>query len=98
MKTYAVRTVSEEATRLVKAEIQRLDPASTIDPEGNPVTFWAATTLTEEEIERMEGVEDVVKSCWEIETHQAARKLKEALDVGVITREEIIEAINRRIS
>lgn len=95
MKTYAVRTTGEEATRLVKAEIQRLDTASTIDSEGNPTTFWVATTLTEDDIEKLEGVEEVVKSCWEIESHQAARKLKKALDDGIITRDEIIAAINR---
>lgn len=50
------------ARRDVMDEIARLDPRADFDPEGNPVTFWVTTRLSEDEIEDLDGVVDVVSS------------------------------------
>lgn len=51
---YAVRTLNDEKTPLVKSKILELDPQATFLPEGNPVTFWVDTTLSEKELEEIE--------------------------------------------
>lgn len=58
--TYAVRVKTAEDKEKAIQAIRERDSRASLDPEGNPTTFWITTNLDEREIEKMNEVEDVI--------------------------------------
>ncbi len=59
--TYTIRTDRGAKKSVLKAILKK-DRKAKVDPEGNPVTAWVTTNLSINDIEGIDGVEDVIKS------------------------------------
>jgi hypothetical protein len=73
----AVRTKSAGVKQAVIDAIKQRDPEATLNPEGNPVTFWVESKLSDGDIEKIEGVLDAVPS--NLACSCGSGKYKEAL-------------------
>lgn len=55
-RKYAIRVSEMDLKKEVIEQIKKLDPNCVIDPEGNPITFWVETQLSEKQIESLKGI------------------------------------------
>lgn len=60
MGKYCVRLKDEQAKRNFLFVVGDNDPDFELDPEGNPITVWITTNLSQTFLESLSTVEDVI--------------------------------------